>query len=97
MTWTHNLESESDACIAVNITRCGLVGDDNTYHAVFVCGFIGVVLQQRDVPVIVWTAAGGALLIAVMIATTWGRRGRADGPGNIRQQGGWTCLSCLST
>jgi hypothetical protein len=39
---------------------------------VFVYAFIGIIPQQRDVPALVWTAAGGALLIAVMIATTRG-------------------------
>ena len=34
------------------------------------------IIQQRDVPAIVWTAAGGALAIIAMIATTWGRRAR---------------------
>ena len=50
-----------------------LVNDDNIYRAVFVYAFIGIMIQQRDVPAIVWTAAGGALAIAAMIATTWGR------------------------
>jgi hypothetical protein len=51
-----------------------LVHDDNIYRAVFLYAFIGIILQQSDVPAIVWTAAGGALAIAVMIGATWGRR-----------------------
>jgi hypothetical protein len=35
-----------------------------------------LMIQQRDVPAIVWRAAGGALVITAMIATTWGRRAR---------------------
>jgi hypothetical protein len=53
-----------------------VVNDDNVYRAVFVLAFMGIVVQQWDVPIIVWTAAGGGLAIAGMIAATWRRRAR---------------------
>jgi hypothetical protein len=52
------------------------VNDDNIYRGDFVYAFIGIIIQQRDVPAIVWTAAGGVLVITIMIATTWRRRAR---------------------
>lgn len=53
-----------------------LANGDNVYRAVFVYAFLGIIVQQRDIPAIVWTAAGGALTIVVMIAITRGRRAR---------------------
>jgi len=44
-----------------------LVRDDNLYRGVFIYAFIGIILQQSDVPAIVWTAGIGALLITAMI------------------------------
>lgn len=47
------------------------VNHDNIYRAVFLYAFIGIIVEQRDVPAIVITAAAGALAIAVMILTSW--------------------------
>jgi len=63
------------AATVVAGTAGRLVNDDN-YRAVFVYAFIGIMVQQRDVSAIFWTAAGGALAVTIMIVTTWGRHER---------------------
>ena len=66
--------------LVVATVLAGVVGrsvnHDNVYRAVFVYAFVGIMIQQRDVPAIVWTAAAGALAIAAMITATWGWRAR---------------------
>jgi hypothetical protein len=63
--------------LAVATILAGVVGkvvNDNIYRAVFVYAFIGIIIQQNDIPAIVWTAAVGALFIAIMILMSWRQR-----------------------
>jgi len=47
------------------------VNHDNIYCAVFIYAFIGIIVEQRDSPAIVWTTAGGAFIIATMMLMSW--------------------------
>jgi hypothetical protein len=60
--------------LIVSTILAGIVGwlvkDDNIYRAVFAWAFIGIVVEQRNVPIVALTASIMTIIILLMIVVT---------------------------